>query len=419
MGEITNLGTLDGGTRSSAEAISSDGNVIVGTSDTTSALNVISFRWTQAGGMLALPELEIDRGTFASAVSSDGSVVVGVSNTSSGSRAFRWTEDLGIVNLGVLGVDDGNARSEANGVSADGSVVVGMSEYDNFLDPSNNFTRAFIWRTEMQDFENLMLSSPVLANDTEIAVSQQQSSVKHLMDGTFTAGAGQSFMRLGGWLSNGSAKTVSGADRQNGDLASISYGRGISDQTTLGASISLSATNPQDNGFDMGNAAAASLWASYSESGVSRTGIQASVALGWGHETGSITRGRDLTDVMLAIGNSDLETIAASASVGFGFVQKDWRITPSATLAQFRTSRDAYSEVGSDFNAVYDGLESSRTTATLAISAERRISEKGQFSLGAGLEHDMSDDRAVLTGVTTVPGMETLDSTIKYIDRRA
>jgi probable HAF family extracellular repeat protein len=95
------LGDLPGGEiRSMAKAVSADGSVVVGGSDSASGME--AYRWTLHGGMAGLG--------FDSAadVSADGSVVVGGN--------VRWTLDEGMTML----------PGTAEGVSADGSVMVGF-----------------------------------------------------------------------------------------------------------------------------------------------------------------------------------------------------------------------------------------------------------------------------------------------------
>ncbi len=70
----------------------------------------------------------------ADGVSYDGEVVVGTGDTSGGERAFRWTSTRGIASLGTL---PAAPFSEASGVNAAGSVVVGTSDM-----------RAFVWSSE-------------------------------------------------------------------------------------------------------------------------------------------------------------------------------------------------------------------------------------------------------------------------------
>ena len=123
------LGDLPGGSFSSgASAVSRDGSVVVGTS--TSSSGSEAFRWTRDGGMVGLGALP--GGTFgstAAGVSGDGSVVVGNSNGgSSTSGLFRWTSAGGMVALDDPRFDDpafGYRNPIASGVSADGSTIVG------------------------------------------------------------------------------------------------------------------------------------------------------------------------------------------------------------------------------------------------------------------------------------------------------
>ena len=120
---------------SQANGISADGSVIVGWS-TSAELNGAAFRWTAASGMVPLG------GGSATAVSADGSVVVGWQEriaTGTGSmRAFRWTENSGMVAI----VPQRDADSVARAVSGDGSVVVGAHRVPHDTGESGD---AFIW----------------------------------------------------------------------------------------------------------------------------------------------------------------------------------------------------------------------------------------------------------------------------------
>jgi probable HAF family extracellular repeat protein len=116
----------------SANAVTPDGNVIVGGSGSSGA-----FRWTLAGGTTFLGDL--DGGAFwshAYGVSQDGQAVCGYGISAFGNEAFRWTPAGGMVGLGDL--PGGNFNSFALGISGDGNTVVGTS--DTGLGPE-----AFIW----------------------------------------------------------------------------------------------------------------------------------------------------------------------------------------------------------------------------------------------------------------------------------
>jgi len=401
---MLDLGTLRNGNlgESEATAVSADGAVIVGNAATDSEQQ--AFRWTENGGLLNLGTLTSGNSgqSFALAISANGEVIVGYAdNGTISERAFRWIDDgMGMLDLGTL-ASDNSGESVAESVSADGSIIVGRAE-----DDGGDF-RAFIWRTQMQDFTNLMMSFPVLANDTEIAVAQQQFTVGRLMDMTCLAGADQSCLRVDGWLSNTGTTTGDNIGEGNSQSATLTYGRGLDGQTTIGGTLLIKGTDLGANSFDMGGTAGFSLWTEYSETGLARTGWQASAALGWSNGTADISRGRGLDNVMIATGEADLSTVGVSAILGYGFQQQDWLLTPSLSLAHFETRRDGYAETGGDFNATYDSLTMNRTTVTLQLDAERTISETGTLLLGAGFEHDLSADRVTLTGTSDLPGLES------------
>ena len=150
-GGMVGLGDLPGHTlMSKAYGVSADGSVVVGTGNIFTEYFEEAFRWTEAGGMVGLGDLQ--GGGFGSAaydVSANGGVVVGASGTDLGTEAFRWTSEGGMVGLGDL--PGGEFGSEAQAVSADGSVVVGNSSTDT----DNEF---FVWTqaTGMQRLQGLL-----------------------------------------------------------------------------------------------------------------------------------------------------------------------------------------------------------------------------------------------------------------------
>jgi probable HAF family extracellular repeat protein len=124
------LGHLPGSDSSAAYAISGDGSVVVGLSVLDASTNrVEAFRWTADGGMVGLGDLPGgDFRSTAQGVSFDGSVIVGSSSGFTfGGEAYRWTADGGMVGLG-----GGQLGSSAWATSADGSVVVGRSSLEAF-----------------------------------------------------------------------------------------------------------------------------------------------------------------------------------------------------------------------------------------------------------------------------------------------
>jgi len=143
-GGMQNLGTL-GGDGSWASGVSADGSVVVG-----GAANVRgyprAFRWTAQTGMQDLGTLPGGYWSLAYGVSADGAVVVGYAvDASDYERAFRWTAQTGMQDLGTL---PGYDHSWALGVSADGAVVVGAA-WNAMYDTAGGYDyRAFRWTAE-------------------------------------------------------------------------------------------------------------------------------------------------------------------------------------------------------------------------------------------------------------------------------
>jgi probable HAF family extracellular repeat protein len=158
QGGFEPLGTLPGGGyHSDATAISPDGGVKVGDSDSTDGPQ--AYRWTQTSGMVGIGDLP--GGDFysgAAGVSNNGKVIVGNSSSGAGIEAFRWEQTTGMVGLGFLSADF--PFSIAIAVTPDGSAIVGASGY-------GDDTYAFVWDTAhgMRSLQDLLNADPHLVGD--------------------------------------------------------------------------------------------------------------------------------------------------------------------------------------------------------------------------------------------------------------
>jgi probable HAF family extracellular repeat protein len=124
---FTGVGDLAGGaTDSVAYAISADGQVVVGESESTSGTQ--AFRWTRSGGISGLGFVSmVDPSSTARAISSNGAVIVGSSNDAGGVwRAFRWSAGVFTL-LGNQSCSGCDPITEGLGLSWDGLVAVGSS----------------------------------------------------------------------------------------------------------------------------------------------------------------------------------------------------------------------------------------------------------------------------------------------------
>jgi probable HAF family extracellular repeat protein len=124
---MQDLGTL-GGNWSEAYGVSADGAVVVGGAR-NAAGQWRAFRWTVDGGMQDLGTLPGGYDSFANAVSADGSVVVGWARNADWQwRAFRWTASGGMENLNTTYASlltDGSVLVRAFAISPDGRYIVG------------------------------------------------------------------------------------------------------------------------------------------------------------------------------------------------------------------------------------------------------------------------------------------------------
>lgn len=123
-----------------AQAVSSDGLVVVGGASIASTFDGVPFRWTEATG--SQPIASVFGPGRALAVDADGDAIVGWINQ----EAFYWSESKGMVLLADLLTTLGSTAHQdwrltrATGVSDDGLSVVGFG-----VDP-NGVTGPFIAR---------------------------------------------------------------------------------------------------------------------------------------------------------------------------------------------------------------------------------------------------------------------------------
>ena len=411
--QMQDLGTLSGTGWSFALDVNDFGNVVVGFSgegefddDDAEGYSERAFRWVDGDGMQDLGTLTGTGWSGASAVNADGTVVVGWSETGDGRGvAFRWVEneDFGGANpeMQALGVLTGGEHSFAAGVNADGTVVVGFSE-------TAEGGRAFIWRGVMEDFENLIGSFPVLADDHARAIAERHIALNRLMGQRFQVPSG----RIAGQVRAETAQTGRNPDTlgaRSTTLGAISLGHGLSEELTLGGALAINRTRLDDNAFSLDTGYGAALWAQYSAGGTAGTGWQFGAALGWDSAEGEIARGRLLSDVVPATGNARITTLAASATLGYGFDTGGWLLTPSATLAHFDTRRAAYDETGASFNASFDEAQARQTVLTLEMTAQTPLGAQGRLTLGGGIEHLLDEQAPRLTGTSDIPGLTTFD----------
>ncbi|MBD7960115.1 autotransporter domain-containing protein [Comamonas avium] len=412
-GGMQDLGdfTANGTGWSMANAVSADGRVVVGWADYGSGVNRHAFRWTIEGGIQELGDLTAS-GTgwsVAKAVSADGSVVVGdASDGIAGQHAFRWSSDGGMQGLGDF-TADGSGWSSPNGVSADGRTVVGSASNDQGVN------RAFIYRTSMQDFSNLLSSLPKLAADKELAAARQQMRMARLLQTQCATGkAGVSCLKVTGSFDAVGADAGIGHRQQTQGVVTLGYG--LSEQWTWGGNLLLGHASLRHSAVDPDSTYGLSGWLAYSQSGQAGNGWQLQASVGYIKQNNTITRGQALSNVELVSGSANLDALAARVALGFGVRHANgWLVTPEVALTQQHSKFAAYDEAHGDFRASYQKASLKATVLGLGVTAQKAVGSKTQLRLAAGLEQDLSVQRMKFAGTSDVPGAETfnLESALK------
>ena len=131
----TLLGTLTGDNTSQAESVSADGTVVVGFSRDGATSSARAFRWTLETGMTDLGRLNEDAtSTFANFVSSNGQYILGGSIGGDGLTGLIWTELAGPTSLesyllaGGVNLTDWSGIL-ASGITDDGRYLTGRGTY--------------------------------------------------------------------------------------------------------------------------------------------------------------------------------------------------------------------------------------------------------------------------------------------------
>lgn len=202
---LVGLGFLDGGldVDSRANGISDDGMTIVGNSSSANGFEEAMY-WTEATGMVGLGDLPgAEFRSTANAISTNGSIIVGQGNSDLGPEAFYWTASTGVVGLGDL--PGGEYESEAVDVSNDGSVIVGNGASIQ----SAQAREAFRWTTSegMAPLGTLAGARPysyahATSADGSIVVGTSDGSVDSIYDDAFVWDASHGMRNLQAVLSS-------------------------------------------------------------------------------------------------------------------------------------------------------------------------------------------------------------------------
>ncbi|WP_309641505.1 T9SS type A sorting domain-containing protein [Flavobacterium sp.] len=182
-------GTIDLGSlyanqnRSSrANAVSNDGNVIVGYQDLNGPWKSAVWRKNPEGGYFPNEFLLVDPNGSAtddfnqlgecSAVSGDGNWIGGEGSYSNQNEPWIWSQATGLINLGNLLAEGGIGYGRVSGISPDGSIVIGWFEQEWGMP-----TIPFIWTaaTGIQNLTDFLTTIGISTGDNQIWIPNNMS----------------------------------------------------------------------------------------------------------------------------------------------------------------------------------------------------------------------------------------------------
>lgn len=247
-------------------------------------------------------------------------------------------------------------------------------------------------------------------------MAQQQVTLNRLLDQScFTGTPGLNCFRISGAVSNTGSDGDVGQRNQTQGL--LTLGHGLSENMTLGLTLSSGSTRLHNSGISAKTAYGLGVWGEYSEYGSARTGLQASIGVGTSTQANDLTRGQGLDNVQQLRGSADMQTVAGRIDLGYGFVPpSDWLITPAVALIQQYTSLDGYSENQGAITGTYKKSRLNSTVADVGITGQTAINTASRINLGVGVEYDLNVERMRLKGTTDAPGLEFIN-TKSQLDR--
>lgn len=422
-GGMVDIGDL-GGSYTFLNAMSGDGNVLVGNSYLEGNLSSHAYRYVASTDTMT--DLETLGGTYSSAsdVNLDGSVVVGAStDAQSVQHGFRWTEATGMISVedwlesqgGTLGTD---MTETAEFVSDDGNVIVGRTTNDtiyiarvvedNGCPPSANMCQggggggtgiidtAKFYPT-VATASNVVVQGGVNSADT-IMFGAQGAPMRSLL----TTGQRSVWGTVDGGYDNG-------ANADGGlALGEFGFGYGIADGVTARFAVGGTYT---DQDLDAGgNVRQRGFYLSPEVSADLGRNIYMTVGGYWGRSSVDSSRGYlngAVTDY--STGDTNAETWGAK-------IRFDWlnaitvdniAITPYVGLSYAHTKVDAFTETGGSFPVNFDETSDHSTILRLGADFVRPLNDTVRLLAKAELDYQFEDHAAATRG--TLVGISDFD----------
>jgi len=392
---MLDIGTL-GGSTSSGFGVSADGKFICGFADLPGSISHAMIYSVEKRQIYDLGTLPGGTVSTANALSADGSVAVGYSNTGSPgvTHAVKFTTADGkMTDIGTLG----GKTSYAYGVSDDGRIITGVSDVQD----SPQIIHAFIYRNIMVDVNNTYKALALNASRLNSLLNLQYTGLRSLLDTDCT-----SFGPSGLCLSVGGRYDHStDGSRVNDGVGSVRLGYRISEHLRAGVALDLSIAQSMPGNYrELYTDPELGVFTSIVQH---EDGTGAQLRLSASGSSMKIHLTRDaLEHTEAGIGSTTLEGDAVQGEFSWGWKVKElWLVEPFAGLRYIKVRRNGYIEENSvEFPVSYDETKLETTTMFAGVKARGKVSEHAGIRAAAGVEHDVSNSMDGASGTIDVLG---------------
>ncbi len=118
-----------------------------------------------------------------------------------------------------------------------------------------------------------------------------------------------------------------------------------------------------------------------------------------------VTRDAGFANTEIGVGNTTVSASAFSAEAGFGQQLGKASVNSFVRLARSSASRAAFTETaGATFPISYDSLTVDHTTFSIGTAAKFNITNRSSLTIGASVEKDLNSSNNPITGTSAIPG---------------
>ncbi|MCE3255243.1 MAG: outer rane autotransporter barrel protein [Rickettsiaceae bacterium] len=390
-GNMVDLGTL-GGNQSAAFGVSGDGTKIVGASNISSGGSIYHAFLHEGTGMrdLGLIDNNLTGNSIAYAISGDGRVIVGesVANSDGHMHAFKMVLNNSNPNMPNQSPEEmidigtlGGDNSRAFGVSQDGSIIVGEA------DDINGTPHAFIYRNYIINLENTY--------KTIYYDGARMNSIFNIKYSNLTTNMMQDcdqFGLNGICVGGGTRTTQVDTYKMREGAAHMTIAYKFKPKIRAGVTIDQTFVSDDPEGFRTTNPTP--LVAVYGDflQNSNGSGYKLRVAGAYNKSETNIRRSA-LLDTEIGAGDADIESFGLMADLSYKLsVSETMWAAPYIGIKHTKIVRDAYTEnTGADFPISYKSTQASHTNGNVGFRYLVQLSPQHGLEFNTGLDFNLEN----------------------------